>query len=46
MENSFKETITDFSIKLKDLYDLVWQTSTYTPTASTSKTMHWGSSIK
>jgi hypothetical protein len=46
MENSFKETDTDFSIKLKEIYELVQQTSTYTPTVSTNKSLHWGRSVK
>jgi len=44
MENNFIDTLNDFSNELKELYDFIWKTSSPTPMAPTSKTLHWGGS--
>jgi hypothetical protein len=45
MEGQFKETFHEFSIRIKELYDYIKQSFT-PPTASTSKHVQWGSSVK
>jgi hypothetical protein len=47
MEGQFKETLADFSNKIKELYELMKLTAnTTSPPASTSKQVHWGGVIK
>jgi predicted nucleic acid-binding Zn-ribbon protein len=48
MEGQFRDTFSAFSDKIKELHDLIRQTSTSnTPSAaSTGKQVHWGGGIK
>ncbi len=50
MQTQFQETMTDFSTKLQAIYSTTNtnnpSTSFVSPSASTSKTRHWGDQIK
>jgi hypothetical protein len=45
MEGQCKESFTEFSLRIKELYDYIKHTST-PHSASTSKQVHWGSTVK
>jgi hypothetical protein len=46
LENNFTASLADLSYKVKELYKLIKNSSSTTSTASTSKTVQWGSSVK